>query len=350
MKKINLVVIFGGKSGEHDVSLSSARGVLKSLNPEKYNIQYLAITKSGEWLAGNEAEYYLKLTEKFSITSEEVDEFILQSKKDGLKKLVDKEINGEKIDVVLPILHGPFGEDGKFQGMLEIIDIPYIFSQPLAHAIAMNKPKAKIIAEHVGILTANSLVFNRKDKVKVEKIIETLDFPIVVKPAELGSSVGMSVVKNQDDLETAIETAFAVDENIILERFISGREMTVPVADVKKPEAVAVIEIIAQKADWYDYASKYEEGGSRHVCPAEISEDLKKRLKESAVKIFKAIGCRDLARADFIYDEKNDRIYFLEINTIPGMTPTSLAPEAIQKNGMGLGDFLDELIEKRLVS
>lgn len=348
MVKINLAVIFGGKSGEHDVSLSSAQGVIKSLNSERYNIQYLAITKSGEWLFDQEAKKYLELTKKFSTTSDEVDYFIKQSQKEGLKKLIEKGIGNQKIDIVLPILHGPFGEDGKLQGLLEIIGLPYVFSQPLAHAIAMNKPKAKIIAEHSGILTANSLSFNKKDKVKVEEIIQNLDFPIVVKPSELGSSVGMSVVKNQDDLETAIETAFSVDDNIILERFISGREMTVPIIDLKKPEAVAVIEIIAKKADWYDYASKYENGGSQHICPAEINESLEKRLKESAVKIFKAIGCRDLARADFIYDEKNDKIYFLEINTIPGMTPTSLVPEAIQKNGMELGDFLDKLIEKRL--
>ncbi len=348
MKKINLAVIFGGKSGEHDVSLSSVRGVIKSLNQEKYNIQYLAITKSGEWLAGQEAEEYLKLTEKFSTTGDEVDNFISQSQKNGLQNLIDKEIDGEKIDVVLPILHGPFGEDGKLQGMLEIIDLPYIFSEPLAHAIAMNKPKAKIIAEHAGALTANSFSFNKKDELDMNEIIDELDFPIVVKPAELGSSVGMSIAKNKEDLEKGIEKAFAVDESIILERFISGREMTVPVADIKKPEAVAVTEIIAKKADWYDYASKYEEGGSRHVCPAEIPEEVAERMKEDAVKIFKAIGCRDLARADFIYDEKNDRIYFLEINTIPGMTPTSLAPEAILKSGLSLGDFLNKLIEKRL--
>ncbi|MCK4635605.1 MAG: D-alanine--D-alanine ligase [Candidatus Moranbacteria bacterium] len=348
MQKINLAVIFGGKSGEHEISLSSARGVISSLNKEKYNIQHLAITKKGQWLAGQEAEQYLELTEKFKINSEEVEKLISESKKDGLEILIKKEIDGEKIDVILPILHGPFGEDGKLQGMLEIINLPYIFSKPLAHAIAMNKPKAKIIAEHVGVLTANSFSFNKKDELDVNEIIDELDFPIVVKPAELGSSVGMTLAKNEKDLKAGIKKAFAVDENIILERFISGREMTVPVADIKKPEAVAVMEIIAQKVEWYDYNSKYEEGGSRHVCPAEIPEEVEQKLKEQAVRIFQEIGCRDLARADFIWDDENDQIYFLEINTIPGMTPTSLAPETIQKNGMELGDFLDKLIEKRL--
>lgn len=348
MKKINLAVIFGGKSGEHEVSLSSARGVIGSLDREKYNIQHLAITKKGQWLVGQEAEQYLKLTEELGVKSEDVEKLVSESEQDGLKSLIDKEIDGEKIDVVLPILHGPFGEDGKLQGMLEIIDLPYIFSEPLAHAIAMNKPKAKIIAERAGVLTANSFSFNERDDLDVNEIINELDFPIVVKPAELGSSVGMSIAKSKEGLEEGIEKAFAVDESIILERFISGREMTVPVADIEKPEAVAVTEIIAQKAEWFDYASKYEEGGSRHVCPAEISDEVAERMKDDAVKIFKAIGCRDLARADFIYDEENDRIYFLEINTIPGMTPTSLAPEAIQKSGLELCDFLDRLIEKRI--
>lgn len=347
MQKIKLGIIFGGKSGEHKVSLSSVQGVISALNKDKYNLSFLAITKNGEWLSGKEAEEYLALSQKFDLESEEIKSFIENRKTNGLRDLLEKKIDGQKIDLILPILHGPFGEDGRLQGMLDILEIPYVFSNHLAHALAMNKPKTKIIAENVGVLTAKSLAFNRKEMIDLQEIVTSLKFPLIIKPAELGSSVGMTLTNDENELKAGIEKAFSVDENILLEEFISGREMTVTIIEVNSPKAIIITEIVSQKATWFDYNSKYNKGGSRHICPAEISKELEEKIKRQSEAIFKKVGCRDLARADFIVD-KNEQIYFLEINTIPGMTPTSLVPEALQKTGSSLGEFLDEVIDKRL--
>jgi D-alanine-D-alanine ligase len=343
-KKINLAIIFGGQSGEHQVSLSSASGVIENLNQNLYNSSYFLITQKGKWIAGEKAEEYLQLSQNFQDNRIKIEQIIETNSTNGLNELIQSEI-----DLVVPILHGPFGEDGKLQGLLEIIKLPYLFSNVLAQALAMNKFKAKIIAKNENILTANSLTFNYQDKIDIDEIEKVLNFPIVVKPAELGSSVGMSLVKNKSELRIGIDQALKVDRNILLEEFISGREKTTTVIDlVDGVQAVGITEIIAQKADWFDYQSKYEVGGSQHICPAKIPYEVDQQIKLQAVKIFQAIGCRDLARVDFIWDDQNNKIYFLEINTIPGMTSTSLAPEMIIQSGLPLNVFLDKLIKRRL--
>lgn len=309
MSRLKLALLSGGTSNEREVSLRSGEAVFEALDKKQYEI----------------FRYDPKT---------DLEEFI----KDCLEK---------KFELVLPILHGAVGEDGKLQGMLDILGVKYVFSNTLAHAISMNKDKAKIIAKAAGIPTPDSIIINKSDNYNLTKITEKLGLPIMVKPVSSGSSVGISKAKNDADLNTGISDALQHCDEVILEKFIAGREFTVPVIGNRVPEALPVIEIIPNVSDFYDYRSKYEEGGSDHVCPAEIDVEVARKMQETAIKAFKTIGCADLARADFMMDSENN-FYFIEINTIPGMTSTSNVPEAARATGVSYGDFLDRLINGAL--
>jgi D-alanine-D-alanine ligase len=353
-KKINVAVIFGGKSGEHEVSLSSARGVMKNLDKEKYNVIPIAITKKGNWLIGDKGKKYIEMNEdkigkEGAISPEESQSLVTIKDDDRSLANYAEGSAGAKIDLVLPILHGPYGEDGRLQGMLDMLGVPYVFSGVLAHAIGMNKPKAKIIAATLGVPVPGDVVIKNEEKYDLDGMIEKLSLPMMVKPSELGSSVGISLVKTKEELKKGIEDAFSHGKEVILEQYIKGKEFTVTVMggdpQAGGPQALAITEIIPLISEFYDYKAKYEDGGSKHVCPAEISKEDEEKLKGYAVSTFKAIGCADLARVDFLWEEKNNEYYFTDINTIPGMTPTSLAPEAAALAGMNFSQFLDKLIE-----
>lgn len=337
--KKRVALIFGGQSGEHEVSLRSANQVTKALSRDKYEIIPIAITKTGFWLVGELGQKYLE------------DNLEKAENQDGVKNDVffeNKSKIPEKfppIDMVLPIIHGTFGEDGKLQGALEMLGLPYVFSGTLASALAMNKSKTKIMAKNSGLKIAKDIVLSKNKKYDTKKIVVKLGFPVVVKPTELGSSVGTSLATTEEELSSGIEKALEYGEEVLLEQFIKGRELTVSVMGDKSPKSLPVIEIIPKVSAWFDYRAKYETGGSLEVCPADIPDDIRRKVQRYAIKIFKAIGCLDLSRADFIWSEKDNKIYFLEINTIPGMTVTSLAPQAAQASGMTFPDFLDRLIE-----
>ncbi|MFH0930295.1 MAG: D-alanine--D-alanine ligase family protein [Candidatus Moraniibacteriota bacterium] len=349
-KKINLAVVFGGRSGEHEVSLSSARGVMKNLDKEKYNIIPIAITKGGNWLIRDKGAEYMKMNEdkigkEGAISLDDSQKLVtIKDSEKSISNYAEGELK-EKIDLVFPILHGPFGEDGRLQGMLDMLGVPYVFSGVLAHAIGMNKPKAKIIAGNAGVPIPKDIVIKKEEKYSFDEIIEKLSLPLMVKPSELGSSVGISLAKTKEDLEKGIRDAFSHGDEVILEQYIKGKEFTATVMGSVDPKVLAITEIIPLISEFYDYKAKYEDGGSKHVCPAEISKDDEEKLKRYAVSTFKSIGCNDLARIDFLWSEKEKEYYFTDINTIPGMTPTSLAPEAAALAGMNFTQFLDKLIE-----
>lgn len=310
MEKIKLALLAGGISGEREVSLKTGKQIFEALDKEKYEI------------------------------------FRYDPEMD-LERFASDAFSG-KFDVVFPALHGPFGEDGKLQGMLDMIGIPYVFSGCLASALAMNKDKAKIIAKNIGIKVIESVVIEKSELDERKSEIEKIGFPVVIKPIELGSSVGMSIAKNKEDLEEGIELAFKHDKIVMFEKYIKGRELTVPVMGTTQLVALPVIEIIPKNSDWFDYEAKYVAGACEEICPAKIIDELRDELQSQSVNIFKEIGCKDLARADFIWDNREDKIYFLEINTIPGMTATSLAPQSAKEAGMEFPDFLDKLIEGTL--
>lgn len=306
MKKIKIALLSGGDSNEREVSLKTGEKIFQTLDKNKYEI-------------------------------------FRYDPKDDLKIFI-KDIFNKKFDLVFPALHGRFGEDGTLQGMLDFFKVHYVFSGCLASALAMNKFKTKRIIENFGIRVARDLIIEKNQGYDADRIISYLALPIVVKPIESGSSVGVSIAKNKKELEIGIEEASKYGE-VLLEEFIKGRELTVAVLGNDNPEALPVIEIKPKKGTFFDYQSKYEVGGSEEICPALIDEDLKNKIQNDALKVYKLIGCQDLARADFICDEENKRLYFLEINTIPGMTETSLVPQSAAKHGLGFSEFLNKLIE-----
>lgn len=307
MAKIKLALLAGGISGEREVSLNTGKQIFEALDNEKYEI--------------------------FRYDPEmELEKFI----QDAFLK---------KFDIVFPALHGPFGEDGKLQGLMDMIGIPYVFSGCLASALAMNKDKTKIIAKEARLTVAKSVTVKKNEMEERKKEIEALGFPVVIKPVELGSSVGISIAKNKEELEVGISTAFKHDKNVMFEQYIKGRELTVLVMGTENSKALPVIEIVPKNSEWFDYEAKYSAGACEEICPAEIIDEIRDELQSLAVQVFNAVGCKDLARVDFIWNNENNKIYFLEINTIPGMTATSLAPIAAKAAGMEFPEFLENLIE-----
>ena len=312
-KKIRVALLFGGISDEREVSLKTANQIYKALNKNKYKI----------------FKYDLKF---------------------DLKKFLSDSLN-KKFDLVFPALHGPFGEDGKLQGMLDILGIPYIFSKTLASALAMDKILTKQIFQANNILTAKYLSifktdYNKTDYNKnvLDKTQKELGEKTIIKPSNSGSSIGINIAENKKELEKYIQQAFKYSHKILVEKFINGRELSVAVIGNKRPRALPVIEIIPKISKFFDYKAKYKKGGSREVCPAKISDKVKNNVQKIALKVYKIIGCKDIARIDFILEKGSDKLYCLEVNTIPGMTPASLAPKAAKADGMKFSDFLDKLI------
>ena len=310
MPKIKIALLSGGWGEEREISLKTGEQIYKALDKKKYQVSRFDPKND--------------LGKFFS---------------DALKK---------KFNLIFPALHGPFGEDGKLQGLLDILGTPYLFSGCLASALAMNKYKTKVIVKQEGVVMARDILIRKGEKFTLNKIIGKLSLPIVVKPSELGSSVGMSIAKTKKELEQGIKTAFRHDKEALLEKFIKGRELTVPVMGNNPPKALPVIEIIPKISGWFDYKAKYEVGGSEEVCPAKIPARIKIEAQREAVAAYKAIGCKDLARADFIWGKGSNKLYFLEINTIPGMTATSLVPKSAKAARMTFSQFLDKLISGAL--
>jgi len=309
-KKIKIALLAGGWAGEREISLKTGEQIYKALDKKKYQVfKYDPKNDLGKFFS------------------------------DALKK---------KFNLIFPALHGPFGEDGKLQGLLDILGIPYLFSGCLPSALAMNKYKTKVIVEKEGIIMARDILIKKKEKYNLNKIIKKLSLPIVIKPLELGSSVGMSIAKTKKELEQGIKTAFRYDREVLLEKFIEGRELTVPVIGNNPARALPVVEIIPRVSTWFDYKAKYEVGGSEEICPARIPEKIKNKIQAISLEVYKIIGCKDLVRVDFIWQKGSDKLYFLEINTIPGMTATSLVPKSAKAAGMTFSQFLDKLIGQSL--
>lgn len=331
MIKKNVAIIFGGRSVEHEVSIMSAKSVIASLDKDKYEIILVAITRDGGWHIGEYAE-----------------EYIVSGKINKATPISPFEMKKLKIDIVIPILHGSYGEDGKLQGLLEILELPYLFSGVTASSVAMNKYLCKRLVETIGIVVAEDIIIKLDESYNIKEIINNLNLPIVVKPANLGSSVGMNIAKDEEELLNAIENVRSLKKDVLLEKYIKGRELTVPLIGNGNIKALPVIEIIPKISTWFDYRAKYTDGGSDEVCPANISEELNKEIQVQSMEIYKLIGCRDLARVDFIYCEEDDKLYFLEINTIPGLTKNSLTPKSLAVSGITMGQLFDNLINNKI--
>lgn len=340
MKKLKIMVIFGGKSGEHDVSLMSSASVMKTMNKEKYEILPIGITKDGKWkkYLGNvdyiDPKNWLNETEDYNIN----------------ELFLDKDSRG--IDVVFPVLHGPFGEDGTIQGLLEMADIPYVGTGVLSSALAMDKVVAKMMLKSVNIPQAEFAVVFRSDFNKDEsKVLDELEnkfgYPMFVKPANLGSSVGISKAKNREGLIAAIKEAGNFDRKIVVEEFIDGREIECSVLGNENPKASLPAEVVPAQ-EFYNYEDKYIDGKSELIVPAKLEENMINSVRELAVEVYKLYDCRGLSRVDFFLERNTNKLLVNEVNTMPGFTSISMYPKMWEATGLAYGDLIDQLIELAL--
>lgn len=332
-KKTRLGVIFGGRSGEHEVSLMSAASVIRAVNKEKYELVYIGITKTGEWKI-------------FEGTADEIE--------DGSWEKTATDFNPgnikEVIDFALPIIHGPYCEDGKLQGFFETTDIPYGGCGVLASAVAMDKLLAKDvfarnglpICKHVGVMKSE---YEAGPEAAIERVEAELGYPNFVKPANLGSSVGISKASDRDGLKKAMEFAFTYDKRLIVEEFINARELETAILGNAEPEAAEVGEILPS-ADFYDYEAKYLSGGASKLCiPAQIDPEMRNKIREYAVKAYSAIDGEGFSRVDFFIDRDTGKLYLNEINTIPGFTSISMFPKLWEAAGVKYQDTIERIIE-----
>ena len=340
MSKLNVAIICGGLSSEHEISCISAGGVLKGLDSSKFNAILLGITKTGKWvLLPN--DYALEISAGKLPTVDENAPAVVAD-------VHGFSVNGKtlEIDVVFPVLHGPYGEDGTIQGMLEIANLPYVGSGVLASAVAMDKSFAKPIFAAAGIDVADGIVVTSRDK---QIAIDDLAYPVFVKPARGGSSRGTHKVISVDGLNAALKDAFLYDHKVMIEQAINGREIECAVLESNGVVTASVVGeiIIDSKFEFYDFEAKYLDGATTVKIPADIPQDAGDEIREKAVQAFKALGCSGLARCDFFYTDKGE-VIINEINTMPGFTGTSMYPKLMAASGVDYKSLISELIETAL--
>ncbi|MBI5117424.1 D-alanine--D-alanine ligase [Candidatus Poribacteria bacterium] len=348
--KINVAVLMGGRTAEHEISVASGKMVLKNLDLSKYNVKPITITREGSWVVPSG---YLSDGASVAALLPEV----LTRDSTG-KEIIPVETGSalsrtasEKVDIVFIAMHGPFGEDGTIQGLLEILDLPYVGSDVEASAISMNKIRTKEIYMHHRIPTPRYLVIEESDWRKKResltgRIEKRLGLPCVTKPPRLGSSVGIKIVSDRDTLASALDLVFRYGAKALVEEFIPGREITCPVLDNgpgEKPTALPLVEIVPKTSMYFDYEAKYLPGGSEEIVPARIDEELTKKAQLLGAKAHLALGCSGLSRTDMILN--GESLSVLETNTLPGMTEASLFPKAARAAGMSFPQLLDHLIE-----
>ena len=352
-RKIRIGLLYGGRSCEHEVSVTSARCVYDALDQNKYEISLLGISKTGEWVLASED---LPVLEGGVVNPTGQTEVSLDYVSSG--QIVARHDTGNipqmaQLDVIFPILHGPYGEDGTVQGLMELAGIAYVGSGVTGSAVGMDKAVAKAVFAAENIPQAKYLVFRKHQwessrQSVVDKIEENLVYPMFLKPANLGSSVGISKARNQAELEQAFDLAAEFDIKIIVEESMENcHEIEVSVLGNDQPKASAVGEIIPG-GEFYDYADKYINNLSEAVIPADLPDDVTKGIQDYAVQAFLAIDGAGLARVDFFVDRDNHDIYINEINTIPGFTPISMYPKLWEASGLSYSQLLDELIQLAL--
>ncbi|MCM1578658.1 MAG: D-alanine--D-alanine ligase [Ruminococcus sp.] len=347
MAKTRVAVIFGGMSNEHDISLISASNIISKLNPDKYEVIPIGITRKGRWFF-YPGDYSSIKEDRWESDPDNTPAAILPDTLcKGIAKISDGRLNIVKVDVVFPVLHGKYGEDGTIQGLLDMSGIPYVGCGCLSSAACMDKEYTHCVLEHAGIRMARYRVIDQSELSKLDRVCENivndLEFPIFVKPARSGSSVGVNKADCFEDLKNAVKLAFTHDKKVIAEEYIKGRELECAVFGTDNPFASDVGEI-ASCNEFYDYDAKYILGTSGLTIPAEIPSDKSGEIRETAVKAFKAMSCFGLARVDFFLKEDGS-VYLNEINTMPGFTSISMYPKLMEKLGIPTEELLDRLIK-----
>jgi D-alanine-D-alanine ligase len=328
--RVRVAVVMGGRSSEHEISLASARSVLENLDPERYETVTVAIDRQGQWQLGSGEQRALPgggPAETLPIPTGSVPATLAE------------------VDVVFPILHGPFGEDGTVQGLLELAGVPYVGAGVAASALCMDKDLFKSVMRDHDIPVARNITLREGDPVE-----NPFGYPVFVKPARLGSSVGISKAFSPEELDEAVEQAFRHDEKVLVEEFVPGVEVECSVLGNRDPIASLPGEIVShgsEGADWYDFSAKYEEGGMDLIVPPRISREAIARVQELAVRSFVASECEGMARVDFFVRESGD-VVVNELNTIPGFTATSVYAELFEKSGISYPELLDRLVQLAL--
>lgn len=353
-QKLRVGVIFGGRSGEHEVSLRSAESVINALDRNKYEIIPIAITKQGKWLASGEATNLLPSAVMQS--ADQAVAIIGDPTERGLARL-DGAGGAQaraQLDVIFPVLHGTYGEDGTIQGLFEMADVPYVGCGVLASACGMDKVVMKRLFREAGLPIVEFTHFLRTqweaDPLRIEtRVSQELGFPCFVKPANLGSSVGISKATDLKSLNAAIALAARFDRKIVVEKGINAREIEVSVLGNDDPLASLPGEIVPQSADFYDYETKYVSAdGARLVIPADLPAELVEQFQVLAVRVFQAIDGVGLGRVDFFLEKETGAIYVNEINTLPGFTSISMYPKLWEASGLNYSALIDKLIELAL--
>jgi len=327
-KRVRVAVIAGGRSSEHEISLASARSVLEALDPERYETTTIAIARDGRWELEAASNNLLQghVAETLPVLADSKPAEALGT-----------------VDVVLPVLHGPFGEDGTVQGLLELAGIPYVGAGVAASALCMDKDLFKAVLRDRGIPVARNETLRLGDEIR-----NPFGYPVFVKPARLGSSVGISKAHDEAELEAAVALARRHDEKVLVEEFVAGTEVECGVLGNVRPAPLAsVVGEIIPHAEWYDYAAKYDAGGSDIIVPARITEETAARVQTLAVDSFIATECEGMARVDFFVREDGE-VVVNEINTIPGFTSTSVYARLFEASGIPYGELLERLIELAL--
>lgn len=348
MTKAKVGIIFGGKSAEHEVSLQSAKNIVDAIDKNKYDVVLIGIDKDGKWHLNDQSSYLLneenpKLIQLNKtnkgvalVPGETANQLVTLSDGEGL----------EQLDVVFPILHGTLGEDGSMQGMLRIANLPFVGTGVLGSAVSMDKDIAKRLLKEAGIKVANSVTYLKINagKINYEEVKGKLGLPMFIKPANQGSSVGVSKVRDEQEFYDGVKEAFRYDNKIIIEEAIVGREVECAVLGNEEPIASLPGEILPQ-TDFYSYESKYiDEKGADLAIPAELSEEQTRKIQQASIDVFQSLNCEGMARVDFFLQENGDLVVN-EVNTLPGFTRISMYPKLWEISGISYPELINKLID-----
>ena len=344
--KIRIGIIFGGRSGEHEVSLVSARSIMAAIDKVKYEVVPIGITKQGAWITAGDP--MKQLTESAGAVPPQLSQALTVS---NTRELIPGTGQGgiPQLDVIFPVLHGPFGEDGTIQGLLELADLPYVGCGVLGSAVGMDKAIAKALFRDAGLPTAPDIVVLRKTweeqpRQVAERVAQEIGYPCFVKPANLGSSVGISKAHGPDELEAAMNLATAHDRKVLIEEALVAREIECSVLGNDEPVASVLGEIVP-KREFYDYQAKYGDEGTDLIIPADLPPALAQRIREMAVTAFRTLELSGLARVDFFVLRDSGQVYINEVNTLPGFTSISMYPKLWEASGLPYSELIDRLVD-----
>jgi len=346
-RKLRVGVLFGGRSGEHEVSLASAASIIRGLDPQKYEAVPIGITKEGHWLIGEGAQ---KMLPEVLRTGQRV--VMSADPTESALMPIDGSARGQKLDVIFPVIHGTFGEDGTMQGLLELAGLPFVGAGVLGSAIGMDKDIAKKLMQVAGIPVVPWIAVQRADWERQPKEIrraieKKFKYPVFVKPATLGSSVGMTKVHSRAELGPALDLAAEFAMKIMVERAVSAREIEVSVLGNHDPRASIPGEIVPHR-EFYDYAAKYLEEGTQLLIPAKLKKPEIKKVQSMAITSFRALELSGMARVDFFIEKRGGKIFLNEVNTIPGFTSISMYPKLWEANGIPFRELISQLIDLAL--